>query len=69
MDRERLYMEHVEYAVFLFYIGGVKQKCMTEYLSGKIVFRKPYQAYGRGNLEKQVEAMAELEIIGKIYKI
>ena len=22
MDRERLYMEHVEYAVFLFYIGA-----------------------------------------------
>ena len=42
---------------------------MTEYLSGKIVFQKPYQAYDRGNLEKRVEAMAELEIIGKIYKI
>lgn len=46
---------------------------MTEYLSWKIVFQKPYQAYDRGNLEKQVEAMAEamaeLEIIGKIYKI
>ena len=42
---------------------------MTEYLSWKIVFRKPYQAYDRGNLEKQVKAMAELEIIGKIYKI
>ncbi|MFR3986548.1 MULTISPECIES: hypothetical protein [unclassified Clostridium] len=42
---------------------------MTEYLSWKIVFQKPYQAYDRGNLENQVEAMAELEIIGKIYKI
>lgn len=42
---------------------------MIEYLSWKIVFQKPYQAYDRGNLEKQVEEMAELEIIGKIYKI
>ncbi|WP_270807922.1 hypothetical protein [Clostridium fessum] len=43
---------------------------MTEYLSWKkIVFQKPYQAYDRGNLEKQVEVMAELKIIGKIYKI
>ena len=30
---------------------------MTEYLSWTILFRKPYQAYDRGNLEKQVEAM------------
>ena len=42
---------------------------MTEYFYWKIVFQKPYQVYDRGNLEKQVEAMAELEIIGKIYKI
>ena len=42
---------------------------MTEYLSWKSVFQKPYQAYDRGNQEKRVEAMAELEIIGKIYKI
>lgn len=41
---------------------------MTEYLSWKIVFQKPYQAYDRGNLEKQVEAMAELKIIGKFIK-
>ena len=50
---------------FFSYRRGFKQKCMTEHLFWKIVFQKPYQAYGRGNLEKQVEAMAELEIIGK----
>ena len=54
---------------FFFIEQGVEQKYMTEYLSWKIVFQKPYQAYDRGNLEKRVEAMAELEIIGKIYKI
>ena len=54
---------------FFFISAGFKQKYMTEYLSWKIVFQKPYQAYDRGNLEKRVEAMAELEIIGKIYKI
>mgnify|MGYP006870786298 FL=1 len=32
------------------------------------MFQKPYQAYDRGNLEKRVEAMAELEIIGKFIK-
>jgi len=42
---------------------------MTEYLFWKIVFQKPYQVYDGGNLEKRVEAMAELEIIRKIYKI
>ena len=54
---------------FFFIWAGFKQKCTTEYLSWKIVFQKPYQAYDRGNLEKRVEVMAELKIIGKIYKI
>lgn len=34
---------------------------MTEYLSWKIVFQKPYQAYDRGNLEKQVEVDGRAE--------
>ena len=46
---------------FFFIWAGFKQKCMTEYLSGKIVFRKPYQAYDKGDRERRGEVLAELE--------
>ncbi len=39
-------------------------ECMAEYLSWEIVFQKSYQAYDRGDLEKQGEVLAELEKIG-----
>ena len=46
---------------FFFIWAGFKQKYMTEYLSWKIVFQKPYQAYDKGDRERRGEVLAELE--------
>ena len=39
--------------------------CIAKHLSWEVVFQKSYQAWDRGELEKQVEAMAELEKMGE----
>lgn len=47
---------------------GKQFECMAEYLSWDILFSKSYSANGKDELAKNVDAMEELETLGKNVK-